>query len=91
MSGLTVRASTGADVARCAEIYGHHVLHGTASFEVERDPLVRSQRVRVDGVDEVQTDYWVNSVTSGAASSSGASIPPNVAAALSRFVNESIG
>ena len=59
--------------------------------EVERDPLVRSQRVRVDGVDEVQTDYWVNSVTSGAASSSGASIPPNVAAALSRFVNVSIG
>ena len=35
MSGLIVRASTEADVARCAEIYGHHVLHGTASFEVE--------------------------------------------------------
>lgn len=35
MSGLIVRASTEADVARCAEIYGHHVLHGTASFEVD--------------------------------------------------------
>lgn len=55
--------------------------------EVERDPLVRSQRVKVDGVDEVQTDYWVNSVTSGSVSASGAAIPPNVAAALSRFVN----
>lgn len=59
--------------------------------EIERDPLVRSQRVRVDGVDEVQTDYWVNSVTSGSASSAGASIPPNVAAALTRFVNVSVG
>lgn len=55
--------------------------------EVERDPLVRSSRIRVDGIDEVQTDYWVNSVTSGSASSTGASIPPNVAAALTRFVN----
>lgn len=53
--------------------------------EIERDPLIRSQRIRVDGVEEVQTDYWVNSVTSGSAS--GAAIPPNVAAALSRFTN----
>ena len=35
MSGLLVRASTEADVARCAEIYAHHVLHGTASFEID--------------------------------------------------------
>ena len=35
MSGLIVRASTEADVARCAEIYAHHVLHGTASFEID--------------------------------------------------------
>ena len=34
MSQVIVRASTEADVARCAEIYAHHVLHGTASFEV---------------------------------------------------------
>lgn len=59
--------------------------------EVERDPLVRSTRIRVDGIDEVQTDYWVNSVTSGSASSTGASIPPNVSAALSRFMNVTIG
>ena len=32
MTGLTVRASTEADVARCMETYRHHVLHGTASF-----------------------------------------------------------
>ena len=35
MSGLVVRASTEADVARCTEIYAYHVLHGTASFEVD--------------------------------------------------------
>ena len=35
MNGLIVRPSTEADVVRCAEIYSHHVLHGTASFEEE--------------------------------------------------------
>ena len=35
MSELIVRASSEADVVRCAEIYAHHVLHGTASFEVD--------------------------------------------------------
>ena len=39
MSGLLVRASTEADVTRCAEIYAHHVLHGTASFEVDPPDL----------------------------------------------------
>ena len=46
MSGLIVRASTEADVARCVEIYGHHVLHGTASFEVEPPSLVEMARRR---------------------------------------------
>ena len=45
MSSPIVRASTDADVARCAEIYGHHVLHGTASFEVE-PPSVEEMRKR---------------------------------------------
>ena len=45
MSGLIVRASTEADVARCAEIYSHHVLYGTASFEVE-PPSVEEMRKR---------------------------------------------
>jgi L-amino acid N-acyltransferase YncA len=44
MSGLIVRASTEADVARCAEIYGYHVLHGTASFEL--DPPDQAEMTR---------------------------------------------
>lgn len=59
--------------------------------ELERDPLVKSERVKVDGVDEVETGYWVNSVMSGSAVSPGAPIPPNVMAALSRFRNEAFG
>ena len=49
MSGLIVRASTEADVARCAEIYGHHVLHGTASFEVDPPdvPEMKKRRAAV--------------------------------------------
>lgn len=31
--GLTIRDSVDGDVARIAAIYGHHVLHGLASFE----------------------------------------------------------
>src|SRR5215471_9525329 len=45
MSGLVVRASTEADVARCAEIYAHHVLHGTASFEID-PPDLAEMKVR---------------------------------------------
>src|SRR5213078_734786 len=49
MSGLIVRASTEADVARCAEIYAHHVLHGTASFEIDSPDLgeMRKRRAHV--------------------------------------------
>ena len=46
MSELVVRASTEADMARCAEIYAHHVLHGTASFEVDPPDLAEMQRRR---------------------------------------------
>ncbi len=46
MSGLIVRASTDADVARCAEIYGYHVLHGTASFELDPPDLAEMKRRR---------------------------------------------
>src|SRR6185369_2603104 len=51
MSGLFVRASTEADVARCAEIYAHHVLHGTASFEVDPPDLPEMKRRRGAVVD----------------------------------------
>lgn len=58
MSGLIVRASTGADVAQCAEIYGHHVLHGTASFEVDPPDLAEMRRRR-DAVLELGLPYLV--------------------------------
>lgn len=51
MSGLIVRASTEADVARCAEIYGHHVLHGTASFEVDPPDVAEMGRRRTAVLD----------------------------------------
>src|SRR5439155_7012822 len=51
LNGLTVRASTEADVARCAEIYGHHVLHGTASFEVDPPNLAEMKRRRAAVLD----------------------------------------
>ena len=46
MSGLVVRASTEADVARCVEIYAHHVLHGTASFELDPPDLAEMKKRR---------------------------------------------
>lgn len=51
MSGLIVRASTEADVARCAEIYGHHVLHGTASFEVDPPDVAEMRKRRAAVID----------------------------------------
>ena len=46
MGGLIVRASTEADIARCAEIYAHHVLHGTASFEVDPPDVAEMKKRR---------------------------------------------
>ena len=46
-----MRASTEADVARCAEIYGHHVLYGTASFEVDPPDLAEMKRRRAAVLD----------------------------------------
>jgi len=46
MNGLSVRASTEADVARCHEIYAHHVLHGTASFEIDPPDLAEMKKRR---------------------------------------------
>jgi phosphinothricin acetyltransferase len=43
---LIVRASAEADAARCMEIYRHHVLHGTASFEIEPPDLAEMKRRR---------------------------------------------
>jgi phosphinothricin acetyltransferase len=51
MSRVIVRASTEADVARCAEIYGHHVVYGTASFEVEPPSIEEMKRRRAAVLD----------------------------------------
>ncbi|HTR85279.1 MAG TPA: GNAT family N-acetyltransferase [Reyranella sp.] len=51
MSGLVVRPSTEKDVARCAEIYAHHVLHGTASFEIDPPDLAEMKKRRAAVLD----------------------------------------
>ena len=51
MSGFIVRASSEADIARCAEIYGHHVRHGTASFEVDPPDLAEMTKRRASVLD----------------------------------------
>jgi L-amino acid N-acyltransferase YncA len=51
MTGFVVRASTEVDVARCAEIYSHHVLHGTASFEVDPPDLAEMKKRRAAVLD----------------------------------------
>jgi phosphinothricin acetyltransferase len=51
VTGLIVRASTEADVSRCTEIYRHHVLYGTASFEVDPTDLAEMKRRRAAVLD----------------------------------------
>jgi len=51
MSGVIVRASTEADVTRCAEIYGHHVRYGTASFEIDPPDLAEMKKRRAAVID----------------------------------------
>ena len=51
MSQLIVRPSTEADVTRCAEIYAHHVLHGTASFEIDPPDLAEMKKRRAAVLD----------------------------------------
>jgi phosphinothricin acetyltransferase len=51
MSDLIVRASTEADVVRCAEIYAHHVLYGTASFEVDPPDVPEMMKRRAAVID----------------------------------------
>lgn len=54
--------------------------------ESSRDPLVKSQRVEVDGVETVETGFWVN-----AGGSSSGPAPADILAKLSRFTNSAIG
>ena len=46
-SGIHIRASKDSDVAAITEIYAHHVLHGTGSFEIDppdADEMARRRR-----------------------------------------------
>src|SRR5262249_39563462 len=51
-SVLTIRACAERDVEEITEIYGHHVLHGAASFELDRPDaaeMARRRRAVLDG------------------------------------------
>jgi L-amino acid N-acyltransferase YncA len=43
---VTIRPSTDGDVAAMAEIYAYHVLHGTATFEIEPPGIAEMARRR---------------------------------------------
>ncbi len=49
-SSLVVRDSTPADVPSIQAIYSHHVLHGTASFEIEPPTVDQMQERRAEVV-----------------------------------------
>jgi len=55
--------------------------------EASRDPLTKRQRVRTDGVEEIEQDFWVNATSAGSPSFSGGPIPAEYAARLERYVN----
>lgn len=66
-------------------------LVGTASdlvrlrrSEVSRDPLAKRERVDVDGIDAIETEYWISVV--GSSASTGP-VPPELLQRLSRYVN----
>lgn len=48
MKDLEIRASREDDLAAITAIYGHHVLHGTASFETEPPSLDEMRKRRAD-------------------------------------------
>ncbi|MBX6742140.1 MAG: N-acetyltransferase [Acetobacteraceae bacterium] len=48
LSAIRIRPSTEDDVGAIAAIYGHHVLHGTGSFETEPPEVEEMRRRRAD-------------------------------------------
>jgi L-amino acid N-acyltransferase YncA len=48
MSHLLIRSSTEADLAAITHIYGHHVLHGTGTFETTPPTAAEMQNRRAD-------------------------------------------
>lgn len=57
-------------------------------LEQNRDPLVKSERVKIDDVEEVERQYWVGSAPG---QSSEGAIPDAVAGQLKRFRNVAVG
>jgi len=52
MSSISIRPATPGDIAAITRIYGHAVMHGTASFEIEppsEAEMARRQRALFDG------------------------------------------
>lgn len=49
MEGLAIRAANAADAAAIAAIYAHHVLHGTASYDVVPPPAEHF-RAKIDHI-----------------------------------------
>ncbi|PZU87342.1 MAG: hypothetical protein DI527_18885 [Chelatococcus sp.] len=56
--------------------------------ETTRDPLVKRTQVRVDGLDDVTTDFWVNA---GGPETVSGGIPGAILSRLSRFRNWPVG
>lgn len=52
--------------------------------EIERDPLVKKMVVDVDGVDRVETEFWV---TAAGSTTQTDAVPPIILASLKRFRN----
>ncbi|MBM3643986.1 MAG: N-acetyltransferase family protein [Alphaproteobacteria bacterium] len=52
MTGVAVRDSVEADVVRCRDIYAHHVLTGTASFEIDPPDVAEMSRRRASVLDQ---------------------------------------
>jgi phosphinothricin acetyltransferase len=45
---ITIRPSTDADIGAITRIYGHHVLHGTGTFEIDPPSLADMTQRRAD-------------------------------------------
>lgn len=54
-------------------------LVGIVWSQTDRDPMVRSERVRVEGIRETQTDYWVGPIN-------GAALPADVMDLLGPYI-----
>ncbi|TPL40687.1 hypothetical protein [Mesorhizobium sp. B2-4-6] len=57
-------------------------------LEKSRDPLVKSERTNIPGVQEKEIAYWIGAVPG---QSSGGAVPDPIAAQLARFMNAAIG